>query len=212
MKLSHGDVKALIGCWTHPGTTSVYTMERMAKEPWRSRSSKYNFQGLIIALTWSNGFCCERGKRGGMVGKGRCPWQRNALLINFNDIFWGALYTTLPTRQAHKAHFSASIWCNESWEACPLFMYLDHIIVHEKYHFFHTVPLKLAPTCFIKQCGASKTQELECIFVCLVYQLTDFVLLLSRNQHSVYWLNVFLKIWGKTRDLGPTLIPPWLEN
>jgi hypothetical protein len=26
----------------------------------------------------------ERGKRGGMVGKGKGPWQRNAIIINFN--------------------------------------------------------------------------------------------------------------------------------
>ena len=38
---------------------------------------------------------------------------------------------------------------------------LDHIIAHDTYHFFHGLPLKLAPTCFIKQCGTSRTQELE---------------------------------------------------
>ena len=53
----------------------------MAKGLWRSRSPKYNFQGLINALTWSNGFCGERGKRGGMVGKGKGPWQRNVVII-----------------------------------------------------------------------------------------------------------------------------------
>jgi hypothetical protein len=40
-------------------------------------------------------------------------------------------------------------------------MCLDHIIAHETYHFFHALPLKLAPTCFIKQCGTSGTQEFE---------------------------------------------------
>jgi len=42
-----------------------------------------HFQGLIIALTWSNGFCDERGKKGGMVGKGKGPWQKKYLIINF---------------------------------------------------------------------------------------------------------------------------------
>jgi hypothetical protein len=32
---------------------------------------KYNFQGLINALTWSNGFCGERGKTNDMVGKAK---------------------------------------------------------------------------------------------------------------------------------------------
>ena len=31
------------------------------------------FLNLINALTWSNGFYVERGKRGGLVGKGKGP-------------------------------------------------------------------------------------------------------------------------------------------
>jgi hypothetical protein len=50
-------------------------------------------------------------------------------------------------------------------------MCLDHIIAHEICHFFYALPLKLAPTCFIKQCGTSRTHEFECKFVSLVYQL-----------------------------------------
>ena len=50
---------------------------------------------------------------------------------------------------------------NESWEASSPSMCLHHIIAHETYHFFHTLPLKLAPTCFIKQCGTFRTQEFE---------------------------------------------------
>ena len=34
---------------------------------------------LIHALTWSNGFCVEIGKRGGLVGKGKGPWQNNVV-------------------------------------------------------------------------------------------------------------------------------------
>jgi len=50
-------------------------------------------------MSWSNGFCSERGKRGGMVGKGRGPWHRNLVIIFFNEFFWGgAFYTSLPTR------------------------------------------------------------------------------------------------------------------
>ena len=37
------------------------------------------FKGPINALTWSNGFCGERGKRGGLVGEGKGPWQINAI-------------------------------------------------------------------------------------------------------------------------------------
>ena len=39
------------------------------------------FLSLIHALTWSNGFCVEIGKRGGLVGKGKGPWQNNVVLI-----------------------------------------------------------------------------------------------------------------------------------
>jgi hypothetical protein len=59
----------------------------MAEGPCKSRSPKYNFQSLLNALTWSNGFCGERGKRGGMVGKGNGPWQRNAVIIPFCGLF-----------------------------------------------------------------------------------------------------------------------------
>ena len=41
---------------------------------WRLGFSKYKFQCLINVLTWFNMFCGERGKRGGMVGKGKGPW------------------------------------------------------------------------------------------------------------------------------------------
>ena len=77
MKSDQGVVRALIGCWTCPGIISVYTKEQMAAGPWRSRSPKYSFQDLVNALTWSNGFCSERGKRSGMVGKARGPWGEN---------------------------------------------------------------------------------------------------------------------------------------
>jgi hypothetical protein len=81
MNLDQGFVRQLIGCWSCPGTTSVYTKKKLAEVPWRSRSPKYNFLGLTTALTWSNGFFVERGKRGGPVGEG--PWQRNAILVIF---------------------------------------------------------------------------------------------------------------------------------
>ena len=93
----------------------------------------------------------------------------------YNDFLWnffGALYIQLfPLGKAHMTHFSVSIWCNEFWEASPPSMCLDHIIAHDAYLSFHTLPFKLAPTCSIKQCGTSRTQEFECRFVFLVYQL-----------------------------------------
>jgi hypothetical protein len=46
---------------------------------------KIQFSRLINALTWSNEFCSERGKRGGMGGKGKGPWQRNDM-----NFFWGS--------------------------------------------------------------------------------------------------------------------------
>ena len=73
MKLSQGDVRALDGRGTCPRTTSVYTKENMAEGPWRLRSPKYNIQDLINALSWSNRFCGERGKRCGLVGNGKSP-------------------------------------------------------------------------------------------------------------------------------------------
>ena len=52
-----------------------------------------------------------------------------------------------------------------------LSMHLNHIIAHETYHYHLALPLKPAPTCFTKQRGTSKTQEFECRFVFLLYQL-----------------------------------------
>ncbi len=45
-------------------------------------SQNIYFQSLINALTWSNMFYIERGKRGGPIGEGKGPWQRNAILVN----------------------------------------------------------------------------------------------------------------------------------
>ena len=42
-KSSQGVVRVLIGCWTRPGTTSVYNKERMTEWPWRSRSPRFIF-------------------------------------------------------------------------------------------------------------------------------------------------------------------------
>ena len=44
MKLSHGDLRALIGCWSRPETTSVYTTKKMVEGSWTLRSPKYNFK------------------------------------------------------------------------------------------------------------------------------------------------------------------------
>ena len=120
------------------------------------------FEGLINTMTWSNMFCGDKGKKGGMVGKGKGPWYRNAVIIRIYWFFLEGLYIQLfPLGNAHNAHFSSSIWCNESWEASLPSLCLDHIIAHEIYQFFHALSLKLAPTCFIKQCGTSRTQGSE---------------------------------------------------
>ena len=89
MKLSQDDVRALIGCWTCLGMIFVYTREKMAEGPWRLTSPKYNFKSLINALTWSNGFCVERGKRSGLVEKNKGPWYENVVNLKFYWIFFG---------------------------------------------------------------------------------------------------------------------------
>ena len=50
-------------------------------------------------------------------------------------------------------------------------MCLNPVIAHETYHYYLDLPHKLAPMCFTKQRGTSKTQEFECGFLFLFYQL-----------------------------------------
>ena len=54
--------------------------------PWNDHGvqgpHKTNFKGLRYPLTWLNGFCGGRGKRGALVQKGKVPWQRNIVLIH----------------------------------------------------------------------------------------------------------------------------------
>jgi hypothetical protein len=45
------------------------------------RSPKDIFEGLHYPLTWSNKFCGGRGKRGGLVEKGKGPWQKNVVIM-----------------------------------------------------------------------------------------------------------------------------------
>ena len=61
----------------------------MSEWPWSLRSPKDRFKGLRYPLTWSNWFCCGRGKRGRKKGKG--SMTRNVVIINFWWIifFWG---------------------------------------------------------------------------------------------------------------------------
>ena len=78
MKSSQGPIRALdvelvLGpLWFTPRGNVRVTMK--VKVP------KYIIQGLHNPLTWSTGVCGERGKRGGMVEKGRSPWQRNVVI------------------------------------------------------------------------------------------------------------------------------------
>ena len=85
-ELSQGPIKFVVGCWTCLGTTLVYTKEKMSEWPWSSRSPKDILRGLDHPLTWSNGFCNGRGKRGVVVENNRGPWQRNVVMIN---LCWG---------------------------------------------------------------------------------------------------------------------------
>ena len=83
MTSSQGLVKFMIGCWTRPGTTLVNTKEKMSEWPWSSRSPKDMFQGLHYPLTWSNKFCDGWSKRDALIEKGRGPWQRIDVIMNF---------------------------------------------------------------------------------------------------------------------------------
>jgi hypothetical protein len=78
--------KFVISCWTCPRITSVSTEEKRSKWPWSSRSPKEIFESPHHPLTWSNGFCCGRGKRGAHVEKGKGPWQRNIIIII--NLYW----------------------------------------------------------------------------------------------------------------------------
>jgi hypothetical protein len=56
---------------------------------------KTHFIGLIITLTWSNGFCGERGKRDGMVRKGRAHGKKMLLYYFVNEfLFGGFIYNS----------------------------------------------------------------------------------------------------------------------
>ena len=46
--VSQGRVNYVIGCWTCPGTTLVYTNEKIPEYPWSSRSPKDIFKAYII--------------------------------------------------------------------------------------------------------------------------------------------------------------------
>ena len=69
IKSSQGYVKFGIGCWTCPKTTPIYTKETMSVWPCSSRSPKDIFRSLHCPLTWSNGSCDGRGKRGVLIEK-----------------------------------------------------------------------------------------------------------------------------------------------
>ena len=53
-------------------------------------SPKDIFQGLHYPLTWSNGFCGGRGKRGALLGKDKGLWQRKIVKkTNFDEFIGG---------------------------------------------------------------------------------------------------------------------------
>ena len=83
MKLSQGSVKFVVGCWTRTGNTLVYTKEEMSDWPWSSRSPKYICECLHYLLTWSNGFCGERGKRGIVVENKSGPTIPKCCYVKF---------------------------------------------------------------------------------------------------------------------------------
>ena len=50
---------------------------------------RFKYLSVINALTWSNGFFIKRGQRGGLVGKAKGPWQKNAFLNKILMKFFG---------------------------------------------------------------------------------------------------------------------------
>ena len=74
--------KFVIGCWTSPGTTSVYTKEQNVRVTMKFKVPK---RPTMYPLLWSNGFC-RRGKKGAMVEKGKGPWQYIIIIMNFKWI------------------------------------------------------------------------------------------------------------------------------
>ena len=121
MKSSQDPIKFVIGYWTRPVTTSDYTKEIMSKWSWSSRSPKDIFKGLHYLLTWSNGFCSGRGKRGLLVEKRKGPWQRNDVMMNqwlwaFGMPWPHGFVLGLPQRGGFENnpsdHEARSIWCH----------------------------------------------------------------------------------------------------
>ena len=87
-----------------------------------------------------------------------------------SEFILGGFYIQLfPLGKAHNAHFSTSIWCNESWEASMPSMCLNHIIAMGHTISSISIPLKLAPTCLIKQCGTSRTHKFELLLLLLLF-------------------------------------------
>ena len=57
--------------------------KRMSEWLWSSKSPTYIFEGLHYLVTWSNGFCGGKGKRGVLVEKDNGMWHRNDVIIRF---------------------------------------------------------------------------------------------------------------------------------
>ena len=97
MKSSQSHVKYVIGCWTCPKTTSIYTKEKMLECSLSLRFSKDIFQGLHYPLTWSKGFCGGRGEKGVIIEIGKGPLSSSSLPPHSNGqpCFLHLLKTTL---------------------------------------------------------------------------------------------------------------------
>ena len=89
VKSSQGPVTFVIGCWTHPGTTTVYTKEKMSKWPWSSQVPKRHTLRPTWSMTWPNMFCRGRGNKGAWVKKPRTHGKEILLKPILLMIFFG---------------------------------------------------------------------------------------------------------------------------
>ena len=145
----------------------------MTEEPCRSRSPKYNFQGLINALSWSTTFCSEREEREVVwQEKARAHGKEMSLKHIFNDFFWNLYIQLFPLGKAHKGNTFQHRYdvMNLEKQVRPLCAQIisqpiRHTISYMSY------PLDLLPHVSSNNVGHLELKNLSAYLFVLVYQL-----------------------------------------